>query len=350
MHPTTNAVGPGVSQELDSPETSVHDLPNHYRELRLRGIPPEELEAARQTILQDLDPDHPRYQAFLHCRALATFRRHTTTGEVAVFGSACRHRWCPICARQRGRQIADAAYAWLRGLTHRRFITLTLQHHSTPLDDQLDALIGFFRTLRRRQEWRRYVRGGLWFIQVTWSDARQEWHPHIHLVADSDYWPKGLLSRIWREVTHGSTIVDVQTVKQPERAARYVSRYVARPAVLSDLPEECRLLILQATRSRRLCGAFGTAHAAAIFARPKLDLADWEYLGSYEEVRALASSCDDARIILLAWMLKRPIQPLDEWKALHDDIEGKPPPPVAAVMHVEQHQFAYAYEGSQAWS
>lgn len=300
---------------LSPPSASVHPqettlkstLPPSYR-THLKSFDHDQLIAAQETILYlHPDPEDPIRRNFLACRTGAWFVRHKITGEVRVHSRACKNRFCPFCSHAKAARISHNVHDWVKTLDRPKLLTLTLQHSTAPLDVQLRALGDHFRNWRNREPMKHGIRGGLWFLQITFNHDDCTWHPHLHIIIDADWIPQKLLSDRWLKVTKTSSVVDVRQIRSAEKAARYVSRYVARPGSIIDLPVDYRAEMYFAFAGRRSCGSFGTARKAKIMDREPFDRTLWQSVGSWSTVVTLSPWNKSSKAILAAWQLRRPL-------------------------------------------
>jgi len=147
------------------------------------------------------------------------------------------------------------------------------------------------------------VRGGIYSLEITWSEARGDWHPHAHLLVDAPWIAWSEVRDAWRAVTcdairrhelkatgkggrigkcphladskglaaygcHGASVVWVSAVGQPgqERraAVRETLKYLSKGLLGKDghlLPGATELdlaELLLAVRRRRLVAGWGT--------------------------------------------------------------------------------------------
>lgn len=298
---------PNNSSSVHPIETSVLKFPQDYKEFRRSSdqVEWEKSEWLYNRLFESGDRD--RREAFRNCRGLAWFVRQKFTGEVRVFSNACKLRWCPICSRAKTYHIQESCKQWISGKVGVKFLTLTLKHTNSPLSNQISALYQFFRALRKRKDIASYVRGGVWFFQVTFSKRTEQWHPHLHCLLDSDYIPQAYLKQIWKEITHGSEIVDIKSIHNTDKVSSYVARYCARPCNLKDYDEEQCIEIFNAFHGRRLCGSWGTGSDCKLSNIKSDDIDCWQRVGSYKAVVSQAYSLSRARIILEAWLSKKPV-------------------------------------------
>jgi len=132
------------------------------------------------------------------------------------------------------------------------FITLTLVRQK--LTPQLPIQIRkYFTRLRHRKEWR--GKSGIYQIEIgTIKDENESCNIHIHSIVDWDgeglkKWApyrgskKHFLSRIWKDITKGSYIVDAEPCNSPGDAIKYyltlhMAKRVGNP-VHRDLINRC---------------------------------------------------------------------------------------------------------------
>lgn len=283
-------------------ETSEQpQLPSSYRRYRIEQNP--DLYEKSEQLYSALDAvDFTTYIDRLEsCRSRSWFGRHVETGRVRVFTTTCKLRWCPMCASARRAWLQGTIGEWLKDVEQPKFLTLTLKHVGLPLHLQIKNLYNYFKNLRRSTFWRRKVAGGVWFFQLKKSDTDGLWHPHLHCVLDSDYLLHSQLSTLWEQITHGSPIVDIRIVRDPEKSADYVARYATAPANLIHLDTADAIECFRALHGKRICGKFGTAESVQL-RPPKLgDSDEWRHIGSWSVVTQCADCHVSAALILKAW-------------------------------------------------
>ena len=205
------------------------------------------------------------------------------TFRVVAFG--CHNRYCPRCARNRSSNIGRNVKRLLRGNDgNLKFVTLTLRHNKTDLRDQLKRLNSCFNNMKRRDWWKSHVTGGMMFIEVKLSRAKQ-WHVHAHIIADAKYMPQHELSKEWLAVTGDSPIVDVRLIKNADAAASYVAKYGSKSfdAGLIHQPESLAK-VMTALKGSRLCTTFGTWRGKKLTSPDKNeDDGEWQDLGDLRE-------------------------------------------------------------------
>lgn len=323
-----------LDPKLDTPETtSTFSAKHTYRGRFMAGKEQEyEVTLAAYRIIYPVD-HNSHVQALEGCRTYASLRRESATGDLKVFGDSCRDRWCPMCAGQKMAYAKDQCEIYLRSLKKPRFLTLTLRHNESDLKTQISYLQESFARLRSRAYWKKNVTGGIWFLQVKRGKNSGLWHPHFHILLDGNYMERGKLSQLWDLVTYGSPIIDIQQISDIDDAAKYVARYVSRPAWLSDMPEDDRVEVIEALFRKRLSGTFGTGKTVTL-TPPKIESDDnWEYIGHYDDIAQRAEYSETAKAIMVAY---NTYQPLSE--KVFEDFTGhapgdlsvfEPPPPKA---------------------
>jgi hypothetical protein len=256
------------------------------------------------------------------CRTRAWFARHNGTGEVRVHANSCRDRWCPLCASARATRISTNLHDWLRPLPHRKDIMLSLVSTDTPLSERIDHIIASFKRLRQTKDWKHHVKGGLWFLQITYNARTGQFHPHLHTICDSPWFAHRALKKLWEAATGDSSIVWIQSIQDPERAAYHAARYVSRPADLSDLPPDQQDQVIFDTAGRHLVGCYGSAAAAHVLRKPTFDRTAWTTIGSWFHVVNLAPSLPEAALILECWRSRQPLDAGVSLDKLSDEIDG----------------------------
>lgn len=214
-----------------------------------------------------------RLRAFDACGTHAwVLRDPEDPNHYRLAANLCHDRFCKPCAGQRSRRIAANVREHLTTPPY-RFLTLTLRSTTESLADLLDLLLFAFRRLRRTRWWRDRVRGGCGFVEIKWSEAKQRWHPHLHVIVDSEWLDKSTLSGTWHQVTGQSFIVDIRLIIDTDAAIRYITKYASKPLNNTFLARPERLQeAITALGGRRLCMTFGAWVAWTLY-----DLPDMKY-------------------------------------------------------------------------
>jgi len=243
------------------------------------------------------------------CRTSAWFARHRDTGEVKVMSSACRLRWCSLCSSTRRAYITRNISAWIQAARYPKFLTLTLKHSDAPLSHQIDSLYGYFRKLRKAKLFKDHVPGGIWFFQIKRTKNTNQWHPHLHCIIEGDYVSHGKLSRLWDRITHGSKIVDIRLVRDPDKGAFEVARYASSPADLTTNKSADYVEIFESLHGRRACGTWGTAKNVNLRQPLATEKHKWDSLGSWSIVYEFQGKVAAADQIVRAWLTNSALPP-----------------------------------------
>lgn len=242
-----------------------------------------------------------RVDQFLGCRSFAWFVRDNETGLVKIQSNSCRLRWCPFCSGGKQSFIIHSITDWAKTQTNLRFITLTLKHTSEPLPGQIDRLYKAFQLMRRNKQFKKVVRSGIWFFQVKLNKDKTEWHPHLHILVTGQYINKSMLSAVWLKCTGSSKIVDIAYVHSRAAIIKYVARYCARPANLSDMPDMFRLDVFDALHHRRLCGSWNCGPDLKLTLPKSVESGRYTTLGFWSTVHELSHTDHSAKTILICW-------------------------------------------------
>lgn len=255
-----------------------------------------------------------RLHAFANCGSALYVAVESGTGVARLTANCCHDRFCVACGRTKSAVIV-AATKGLIGRQTTRFLTLTLRASNTPLVDQLNRLTRDFTVLRRRAFWRDHVTGGAAFLEVKVGATSGRWHPHLHVLVTGDFISQKRLSEEWYAVTGDSFIVDVRECSDPDGRARYVAKYVTKPAD-SSVFKDPKLLdeFLVSMKGRRLCNTFGAWRGTPLDPSAPED-GEWKTAGSLETVMTRASGgCPVSLRLLLNLSQRYPgLAPLVDW-------------------------------------
>jgi hypothetical protein len=222
-------------------------------------------------LLPDIDPNINRIARYQACGRYAFVVRDLETGRLFLRGEACKLRICPVCRRRIQQKSSNRVLDFITRHQdlHWQFITLTLKHSADPLPHQLDRLVSCFRKLRQRKLWRSSVATGYAVIEVTYHPAgswspngrrrsHDEWHPHLHVIAATQFIDWSLLRTDWFAVTTDSSNIDCSLVESAHHAAHYIAKYIGKPPDLNLRAHPDRAAeYYAALRNRRLLMPFG---------------------------------------------------------------------------------------------
>jgi len=184
-------------------------------------------------------------------------RQSNAGAQVGLWLSRCGHRCCPYCSQARSRRVESQIRAYLAGVESPRHIVLTRRHDDLPLSAQIKAMRAAFGRLRRSAWGKRHLLGGIYVVEVKLA-ADGRWHPHLHVVYDGLYIDQRELSRAWSQVVGGSPVVWINRARGGQ--ARYLAKYVGKPAELASLSVDRLAEYVEATHGMRMVQPWGTAH------------------------------------------------------------------------------------------
>lgn len=164
----------------------------------------------------------------------------------------CGNRLCPYCRNKVVNRTLNRRDLYKNPPSGLRFMTLTIKSVPTLDRKSIDTIRGYFRKLIRRKVWKRYVKGGLYVIECTKTNAG--YHLHLHILYQGEYFPYRALCNQWKEVSEGSYICWISKVKDSEYALGYVLKYVSK-VEKSNIPAE---EYLKAFKGIKLVQMFGT--------------------------------------------------------------------------------------------
>lgn len=247
--------------------------------------------------LERVDASRRRLDAFDACgtNAWVLVNRNEPT-HYRVAANHCHDRYCQPCATARSATIAANLRKHLHGGQH-RFITLTTRHSAAPLAEQLDKLTRSYRRLRQRNIWRNAVTAAIAFIEIKRNAARNRWHPHLHVIARSQWIQQQELRDAWHTCTGDSYIVDIRLARG-DRVLSYVAKYASKP-LNTDYVDDAEALAeaIEAMARRRLIIQSGAWSRIKLTEKP--NEGDWLPMAPLHRIidRAKRGDADAAAII-----------------------------------------------------
>ena len=262
-----------LGQQLELPPSGLSEFTIHRDQpeqlLRFRGCQGE-----RQfwlDLLPHIEADGRRVTRFQQCGGFAFVSEDIETGQLFLQAETCKLRICPVCRRRIQAKASARVLDFMNSKPNARwqFQTYTLKHSPLPLPAQLDRLVKSFRRLRQRALWKSHVQTGYAVIEVNFHPKGSysptgrkrdfdEWHPHLHVVAQTDFIPWGPLRQAWLQITGDSDNIDCEPCESSTHAAHYVSKYVGKPPdlCLKDSPSRAAEYY-KSLQGRRLLMPFG---------------------------------------------------------------------------------------------
>lgn len=234
------------------------------------------------------------------CRWPALYQE-PESGRFVMARKTCKHRLCPRCGRSRSAKLAAEATQLMEGMNAPKFLTLTLASSARPLKEQLQDLRASFTRLRRSKEWRRHATRGVAVVEVTHNPRTDQFHPHLHLIVDCDYWPQRELSAAWSTASHGSYICHIRAIPDRRDAVRYVAKYAAKTGDHREIPDHRINEWLDALAGLRSHSLFGPGVRARTKKAPKPDRPRVEIVTRLDIIHDMANDGrDEARWALRA--------------------------------------------------
>jgi hypothetical protein len=233
-----------------------------------------------------------RMSRIINCGSQCTLYRSDDSTRVKLGANYCHDRMCQACGRTRANLIAGNLAAAMQG-KEIRFITLTLKHRPSSLKDCMDRLFTCFSRLRERDIWKKNVRGGAVFFEVTLNAETHRWHTHLHMLVEGRFIAKNDLSNAWLAVTGDSCIVDIAAVPDAERRARYCAKYASKPLHESIVgnPDKLQEFIVT-IKGRRLCTTVGSWRGIKLEAHGDETDTGWVAIGRWGDVVRKAKEGD----------------------------------------------------------
>lgn len=247
-----------------------------------------------------------RLDRFAQCGSHAVVVYSPTRDAYRIQCNHCHDRFCLPCAQARANCAAAAVAAHLATCpTPVRFVTLTLRHSQTPLADQIKRLYAAFANLRRSQLWRDRVNGGVAFLEIKYNPRSALWHPHLHMLVQTQWLPQKELAERWHAITGDSFIVDVRPIRDTGEVTSYCTKYATKPFDTAAFAVPAALLeLMRALRHHRTMFTFGAWRGVSLTKWPAADEHpdDWHTIARLDELipKAQRGNAWAAAIILAA--------------------------------------------------
>lgn len=203
----------------------------------------------------------------------------------------CRSRWCEACGRER-RSLVQMNLSKNLPKARLRFLTLTLKSNDDAPGDAIKRLYACFRKLRNRSKIKPHIRGGIAFLELTYSPERRQFHPHLHVIFEGDYINFKLLRQEWLSVTGDSFIIDIRPIHRPEVAIGYVAKYASK-AIGSSIWRDPTAFaeVIRGMQGVRTLFTFGTWKGFKLLKAPESDT-EWKTLGRLDDIVKRAATGD----------------------------------------------------------
>jgi hypothetical protein len=178
-------------------------------------------------------------------------------GRPRPWMSRCGSRLCHFCGSNRTMVIAAQISKTIKLMTRPRKIELTYKSTNEPLFDQIRQLRTAFHRMRRTPTWKKYVRSGIYAIEITRNETTGLWHPHLHLIFDGEFFPQATLVNLWSKQYPGASCQWIREITDPAAGAMEVCKYVGKPPDLQDWPAPAIREFSSAVLHQRMFQVFG---------------------------------------------------------------------------------------------
>lgn len=236
-------------------------------------------------------------ERLVNCGTFLMFTMKKGTDEMKLFrANFCKARVCPMCTWRRALKVRSQMERVLEILEPQQysylFLTLTVKNvHGRELKDTLDLLMKAWGKLRRRQDFKRSIRGAYRALEVTYNREDKTYHPHFHVVlaapksyfASRYYISQERWTRLWGDSlgVDYKPIVDVRAFKGDKKAIAEAAKYTVKfDDILAEsdaVGGEVLAFLDKALYRRRLVSLTGVMKEAHKIARlPDID-ADEEF-------------------------------------------------------------------------
>lgn len=172
-----------------------------------------------------------------------------------IHANFCRERLCPMCSEQRSKQIFAQVSQVMDVVEQERpeltpvFLTLTVRNcKAGELSATLDSIFqGWNRMITGTSKLHRVVAGWFRALEVTYNEAADTYHPHVHAIllvpksyfkADSkDYMTTEKWVKAWRKAARldYDPVCDIRAVKAKSRKKRDATVADGRAAAVAEV-------------------------------------------------------------------------------------------------------------------
>ncbi len=160
---------------------------------------------------------------------------------------SCNVRLCPICDYLKNRKAGKNLKKIINYMPSSKFIFITLTIGNCLDEDLEDMLHLIFEAWNRLVGYKRIknsITGWFRWLEVTYNEETQSYHPHFHIIActhknyfsdNSIYISKDDLQRFWKKATRSDYKPSIQITKvYSKNVCNYVSRLKPREYLFND--------------------------------------------------------------------------------------------------------------------
>lgn len=211
-----------------------------------------------------------------------------------VKSNRCTNRFCPICAATKARKNAFMLSVILNYLHNEQkyeflFLTLTVPNvPGTDLKSELDKQYESLHRFIKRKEFKAISLGYLRKTEVTYNSARNDFHPHIHMLiaVDKTYFtnPKKYVRQdkwleLWRQSRRDDSITQVHIAKANQSSFSELAKYEAKATDMLNYDELVFDVFYSALKGRKTL----TWNGCFLEAKKKFKRGELDYLMELDE-------------------------------------------------------------------
>ena len=216
--------------------------------------------------------EHHRHLAekVMACHRKFRGRRCDQNHTWAEAKNSCSCRMCPHCAHHRAGVMGRRTQALVVGKTGLRYVVLA-ERNCRNLKAGIVSLYKAWTSLRRSVSWKRYVKGSIAVLEVTYNKHHRTWHPHLNVLIEGEYFPFAELNLSWRKASSGKgrtthiSQADAGTIRE---LVKYTLKVAERDedGTLRLILDEPRALdeFLSAVYGVRLVRSYGSFHGLKV--------------------------------------------------------------------------------------
>lgn len=174
----------------------------------------------------------------------------------------CDDRLCAMCARERAHCLLARYREVFKNLKGVKMVTVSMRSRDQgELNQAVKELWDAFKRLRHRRIWKD-VRGAVACLEVTYNARDRTWHPHLHILVDSEYISWDWLRLAWEQVTLGEgTSVYIQKARKGWE--RELIKYITKASSLMRDDAALREF-LGFARRKRFIRTYGSLYNCAV--------------------------------------------------------------------------------------
>jgi hypothetical protein len=177
--------------------------------------------------------------------------------------NSCSVRVCPHDSRRRSLILAGRLEKFLLGREKNSLrYAVFAERNTSSAQEGIELLWQAWTSLRRSVRWKKYVRGCIVAMEVTYNAEKKTFHPHLNVLLEGEFFPFEELNQAWVKATNGRgqtsfiRAADAGTVRELIKYVTKLADLLAHPKALDDF--------LTAVFRRRLVRTYGTFYAMKV--------------------------------------------------------------------------------------